>query len=97
MKRIGFGLLKSAIALLLLGSSGLAIYVHHLGDSVGQVSEVQKLRSEHRRDDALGIERFFIESGGSIECSYSTVIRFWTNDTVLTAPDSGNSGAIHIY
>ena len=97
MKRIGFGLLKAAIALLLLGTSGLAIYVNHLGDSFDPVEEVQKLRGENRRDDALDMARFFIESRGSIECAYSTVIRFWTNDTVPTDPGSENRGAIHIY
>ena len=97
MKRIGFGLLKAAMAMLLLGSSGLAIYVNHLGDSFDPVQEVQKLRGKNRRDDALDMARFFIESRGSIESSYSTVILLLTNDTVPTDPGSENRGAIHIY
>ena len=97
MKRIGVGLLKAAIALLLLGSSGLAIYVNHLGDSFYPVKEVQKLRGENRRDDALDMARFFILSEGSMESLYSTVIAVFKSDTVSTALGSGNSGAIHIY
>ena len=53
MKRIGFGLLKTTMALLLLGSMGLAIYVNHLGDSFDPVQEVQKVHGGNGRDDAL--------------------------------------------
>jgi hypothetical protein len=63
LKRIIVGVLKTAIALFLIVSSGLAIYSRSLGKGFDPVREVQTLRNENRRDDALDMTRFFIESG----------------------------------
>jgi hypothetical protein len=63
LKRIVVGVLKAAIALLLIVSSGLAIYSRSLGKDLDPVREVQILRDQHRRDDALDMTRFFIETG----------------------------------
>ena len=63
MKRRIVGVFKTAMALLLTISSGLAIYSRGLGKGFEPVREVQILRDQHRRDDALDMTRFFIESG----------------------------------
>jgi hypothetical protein len=63
LKRRIIGVFKTAMALLLIVSSGLAIYSRSLGKGFDPVREVQSLRNENRRDDALDMTRFFIESG----------------------------------
>ena len=68
MKRRIIGVFKAAMALLLIVSSGLAIYSRSLGKGFDPVREVQILRDQHRRDDALDMTKFFIESGdGDVE------------------------------
>ena len=40
-------------------SSSLAIYMHYKGSSFDPILEIQRLKSENRRDDALDLARFF--------------------------------------
>ena len=43
-------------------SSGLALYLNWTGDSFDPVREIEKLRNENRRDDALDMAKVFRES-----------------------------------
>ena len=43
-------------------SSGFALYLNWMGDSFDAVREIQKLRNENRRDDALALAKVFRES-----------------------------------
>jgi hypothetical protein len=43
-------------------SSSLAIYMHHVGSAFDPVREIQRLKSENRRDDALDLARYFKEN-----------------------------------
>jgi len=43
-------------------SSGLALYMSWTGDSFDPVREIEKLRNENRRDDALDLAKVFRES-----------------------------------
>jgi hypothetical protein len=40
-------------------SSSLAIYMHYKGSSFDPILEIQRLKSENRRDDAIDLARFF--------------------------------------
>jgi hypothetical protein len=43
-------------------SSSLAIYMHYKGSAYDPIREIQSLKSEIRRDDALDLARFFKEN-----------------------------------
>ena len=43
-------------------SSSLAVYTHYKGSAYDPIREIQRLRSENRRDDALDLARFYKEN-----------------------------------
>ena len=47
---------------IIITSSSLAIYMHYKGSAVDPIHEIQRLKSENRRDDALDLARFFKEN-----------------------------------
>jgi len=62
LKKISWYCLKFMLLSVIIISSSLAIYMHHKGSAFDPIREIQKLRSENRRDDALDLSRFFKEN-----------------------------------
>ena len=53
MKTILYRFIKAGVLILIILSSGFALYAHHKGEGFDPVREIQRLKSENRRDDAL--------------------------------------------
>jgi hypothetical protein len=53
--------LKYVLLLLLIISSTTAIFINHRGNQFDPIREIQRLKSQNRRDDALDLTRFFKE------------------------------------
>ena len=62
MKKLCWKCLKFVLLFVVIISSSLAIYIYHKGSAFDPIREIQKLRSENRRDDALDLARFFKEN-----------------------------------
>jgi len=62
LKRIIYRFIKTGVLIFLILSSGFALYVHHNGEGFDPVREIQRLKDENRRDDALDMARFFREN-----------------------------------
>lgn len=68
MKKLSWKCFKLGILVFVILSSGFALYVHHRGEGFDPVREIQRLKNENRRDDALDMARFFRENQtGNIE------------------------------
>jgi hypothetical protein len=68
LKKISWRCFKLGILVFVILSSGFALYVHHKGEGFDPVREIQRLKNENRRDDALDMARFFRENQtGNIE------------------------------
>ena len=61
MKRLCWSCLKFVLLFIVIISSSLAIYMHYKGSAFDPIREIQRLKSENRRDDALDLTRFFKE------------------------------------
>ncbi len=59
MKKICWRCLKFVLLFIIILSSSLAIYMHYKGSAFDPIREIQRLKSENRRDDALDLARFF--------------------------------------
>ena len=62
MKKLCWKCLKFMLLFIIITSSSLAIYMHYKGSAVDPIHEIQRLKSENRRDDALDLARFFKEN-----------------------------------
>jgi hypothetical protein len=62
LKKICWNCLKFVLLSVIIISSSLAIYMHYKGSAFDPIREIQRLRSENRRDDALDLARFFKEN-----------------------------------
>jgi hypothetical protein len=62
LKRILWKCIKFAVVSVLFLSSGLALYIHWEGGSFDPIREIQKLRDQNRRDDALDMAKFYREN-----------------------------------
>jgi len=62
LKKLCWKCLKFVLLFVVIISSSLAIYIYHKGSAFDPIREIQKLRSENRRDDALDLARFFKEN-----------------------------------
>ena len=62
MKKLSWRCFKLGILIFVILSSGLSLYVHYKGEGFDPVTEIQRLRDENRRDDALDMARFFSEN-----------------------------------
>jgi hypothetical protein len=68
LKTILYRFFKAGVLIFIILSSGFALYVHHKGEGFDPVREIQRLKNENRRDDALDMARFFRENQtGNIE------------------------------
>ena len=59
MKKLCWSCLKFMLLFITIISSSLAIYMHYKGSAFDPISEIQILKNENRRDDALDLTRFF--------------------------------------
>ena len=62
MKKFCWICLKFLLLIIIIISSSLAIYMHHRGSAFDPIREIQKLKSDNRRDDALDLARLFKEN-----------------------------------
>ncbi len=61
MKKLCWNCLKFMLLLIIIISSSLSIYMHYKGSVFDPIREIQSLRSENLRDDALDLAQFFKE------------------------------------
>jgi len=54
--------LKYTLLIVIILSSALTIYLYHTGSSFDPIKEVQILRNQNRRDDALDLAKFYNEN-----------------------------------
>jgi hypothetical protein len=54
--------IKFVVVIIIIQSSGLALYIQQKGSAFDPVKEIQKLRNQHRRDDALDLLEFVKEN-----------------------------------
>jgi hypothetical protein len=64
LKSILWKCIKLGLVSFIFLSSGLALYIHWEGGSFDPIREIQKLRDQNRRDDALDMARFYRENQG---------------------------------
>ena len=62
LKKLCWRCLKFVLLFIIIISSSLAIYMHYKGSAFDPIREIQRLKSENRRDDALDLARFFKEN-----------------------------------
>jgi hypothetical protein len=62
LKKISWYCLKFVLLFIISISSSLAIYMHYKGSAFHPIREIQSLKSENRRDDALDLVRFLKEN-----------------------------------
>jgi hypothetical protein len=61
LKKLCWICLRYMLLFVIIISSSLAIYLHHKGSTFDPIREIQRLKSDNRRDDALDLTRFFKE------------------------------------
>ena len=59
MRKLYWICLKFLLLSVIIISSSLAICMYYKGSAFDPIREIQKLKSENRRDDALDLARFF--------------------------------------
>jgi len=57
-----FAVFKFLIIVFLIGSTGLALYIHHAGRDFDLIKEIHQLQDQNRRDDALDMVQTFKDS-----------------------------------
>ena len=62
MKKFCFNCLKYPMIFLLIVSSAITIYTNHKGYQFDPIREIQRLKSQNRRDDALDLAKFYREN-----------------------------------
>jgi hypothetical protein len=62
LKKLCWNCLKFILLFIIILSSSLAIYLHYKGSAFDPIREIQTLKAENRRDDALDLARFFKEN-----------------------------------
>jgi len=62
LPKICWTCLKYALLFIIIISSGFAIYLDYTGSSFDPIKEIQSLRNQNRRDDALDLAKFYDET-----------------------------------
>ena len=62
MKRLCFGCLKFVLLIFVIISCALTLIIQYHGSGFDPVQEIQRLRSQNLRDDALDLARFYRET-----------------------------------
>jgi hypothetical protein len=61
LKKLCWNCLKYTLLIVIVISSGFTIYLNHTGSSFDPIKEIQSLRDQNRRDDALDLAKFYDE------------------------------------
>ena len=59
MKKISWYCLKNLVLFLLIVSSVTKLFINHTRNNFDPIKEIQRLKSQNRKDDALDLARFF--------------------------------------
>ena len=62
MKKLFWNCLKFTLLITLIISSAFAIYLDYTGSSFDPIKEIQSLKNQNRRDDALDLAKFYNEN-----------------------------------
>ena len=62
MNKMNWKFFKVVTLILVIFVSGLALYIHQESADFDPIKEIQRLKSENRRDDALDMIKFFKEN-----------------------------------
>ena len=62
MKRNVLTCIKYTILVFIILSSALALYVHYKGSNFDPIEEIQKLKNENRRDEALDLATLYLDN-----------------------------------
>ena len=62
MKRNVLTCIKYSILIFIILSSALALYVHYKGSNFDPIEEIQKLKNENRRDEALDLAKLYLDN-----------------------------------
>ena len=62
MNKMNWKFFKVVTLILVIFVSGLALYIHQESASFDPIKEIQRLKAENRRDDALDMVKFFKEN-----------------------------------
>ena len=62
MNKMNWKFFKVVTLILVIFVSGLALYIHQESADFDPIKEIQRLKSENRRDDALDMVKFFKEN-----------------------------------
>jgi len=62
LKKLCWNCLKYALLIIIILSSALTIYLNYTGSSYDPIREIQSLRDQNRRDDALDLAKFYNEA-----------------------------------
>ena len=73
MKKLCWKCLRFILLFIIIISSSLAIYIQYRGSTFDPVREIQRLKAENRRDDALDLARFFKETHVAEQDKYARI------------------------
>jgi len=62
LKKVFVSCFKGGVLIFVILSSGLALYIHYQGEEFDAVREIQRLKQENRRDEALDMVHLFSKS-----------------------------------
>ena len=62
MKNLFWNCLKFTLLITLILSSAFTLYLNHTGSNFDPIKEIQSLRNQNRRDDALDLAKFYNET-----------------------------------
>ena len=62
MNKTNWKFFKLVILILVIFVSGLALYIHQESADFDPIKEIQRLKAENRKDDALDMVKFFKEN-----------------------------------
>ena len=62
MNKTNWKRFKFVMLIIAISVSGLALYIHQESADFDPIKEIQRLKSENKRDDALDMVKFFKEN-----------------------------------
>jgi len=89
LKKLCWNCLKYALLIVIVISSGFTIYLNYTGSSFDPIKEIQSLRNQNRRDDALDLAKFYDET----QTGNKEIIDAIKNDLVYTITEKIKSYA----
>ena len=73
MPKVCWTCLKYALLIVIMISSALTIYLNYTGSSFDPITEIQSLKKENRRDDALDLAKFYREKQTGDQDKFATI------------------------